>query len=430
MNKHKIPMLEFDQKHIWHPYTSVSNSLKVYPVASAHGVHIQLSDGRSLIDGMSSWWSAIHGYNHPRLNAAIQEQLSNMAHIMFGGFTHQKAVDLAELLIEITADPLEHVFFCDSGSVAIEVAIKMAIQYWFTKNQPQKSRLLTVRGGYHGDTFGAMSVCDPVNGMHGTFSQVLPKHYFVPRPKCKFGTSIQKDELIEMELTLKKNHSEIAAIILEPIAQNAGGMWFYSAEYLSKVKKLCLEFDTLLIFDEIATGFGRTGKLFAYEHAGVVPDILCLGKAMTGGYLSLAATLTQKHIDREISKNHGVLMHGPTFMANPLATAVAVESIKLLLENPWKKMIRDIENQLKSELTAYLQIPQVKDVRVLGAIGVVETKKPVPTALMQECFVNQGVWIRPFNHLIYIMPPFIIQKTELTALTKSIGKALEFLNLG
>ena len=415
---------EYDQKHIWHPYTSMLHPLPAYTVSGAHGVFLQLSDGRELIDGMSSWWTAIHGYNQPRLNAAIEEQLKSVAHVMFGGLTHPPAISLAERLIELTAKPLAHVFFCDSGSVSVEVAIKMAIQYWFAQGRTNKQRLLTVRGGYHGDTFGAMSVCDPVNGMHQMFSGVLAQHLFAPKPQRDDGT--WDDSWIqEFKDLLEKHRDEIAAVIVEPIVQGAGGMNIYNPEYLRKFRRLCDENDVLLIFDEIATGFGRTGKLFAYEHAKVVPDILCLGKAMTGGYMTLAATLTSTKVAQGISADgHGVLMHGPTFMANPLACRVAVESIDLLLENPWQQQINVIEQQIRQELAPCRKLPVVADVRNIGAIGVVETKIPVKMPWMQERFVESGVWIRPFGKLVYIMPPYIITPEQLSKLTGAIYDVL------
>jgi adenosylmethionine-8-amino-7-oxononanoate aminotransferase len=415
---------EYDQKHIWHPYTSMRHPLPAYTVSSADGVFLTLDDGRRLIDGMSSWWTAIHGYNHPRLNAAIEEQLKSMAHVMFGGITHQPAIALAERLVELTARPLQHVFFCDSGSVSVEVAIKMAIQYWFAQGRTNKQRLLTIRGGYHGDTFGAMGVCDPVNGMHQMFSGVLPQHLFAPKPHRDDGT--WDDAWIKDFKDLLENHrDEIAAVIIEPIVQGAGGMNIYHAEYLRKFRQLCDENDVLLIFDEIATGFGRTGKLFAYEHAEVVPDILCLGKAMTGGYMTLAATLTSTKVAEGISADgQGVLMHGPTFMANPLACRVGVESIDLLLESPWQERVSNIELQLKKELEACRNLSVVEDVRCIGAIGVVETTIPVEMPWMQEQFVENGVWIRPFGKLVYIMPPYIIESDELSQLTGAIFKVL------
>ncbi len=416
---------QYDRKHIWHPYTSMLDPLPAYTVSSAQGVCLQLGDGRELIDGMSSWWTAIHGYNHPRLNAAIKEQLNSMAHVMFGGLTHQPAIGLAERLIELTADPLQHVFFCDSGSVSVEVAIKMAIQYWFAKGKTNKQRLLTVRGGYHGDTFGAMSVCDPVNGMHQMFTGVLAQHLFAPKPQRDDGT--WDDRWIkEFKDLLANNRDEIAAVIVEPIVQGAGGMNIYNAEYLRQFRHLCDENDVLLIFDEIATGFGRTGKLFAYEHADVVPDILCLGKAMTAGYMTLAATLTSTKVAQGISADgSGVLMHGPTFMGNPLACRVGVESIDLLLESPWQQQVLAIEKQLLQELEPCKDLPVVADVRSIGAIGVVETTIPVKMPWMQERFVENGVWIRPFGKLVYIMPPYIIEPEQLSKLTGAIYKVLE-----
>lgn len=420
--------LEFDRDHIWHPYTSMVDPLPVYPVASANGVRIRLADGRELIDGMSSWWCAIHGYNHPELNAAIRTQLDSAAHVMFGGLTHDPAIELARKLIDFTPRGLQHVFFCDSGSVAVEVAIKMAIQYWGAVGRPGKHRLATIRGGYHGDTFGAMGVSDPVTGMHERFNRVLPAHLFADRPRTRPGESLHADDVAGIEGLLEQHHEEVAAVILEPVVQGAGGMWFYAPEYLNHVKALCERFDVLLIFDEIATGFGRTGPLFACEHAGVEADILCLGKALTGGYLSLAATVATSRVAHGISHDGGVLMHGPTFMANPLACTVARRSIDLLFECDWRRRVAAIEAQLTTELGPYAVHPAVEDVRVLGAIGVVQTKEPVDVAAMQRIFVDAGVWIRPFNDLIYLMPPFIIESNDLSTLTGAIGRGLEALS--
>ena len=405
----------------------MTDPLPAYPVESADGVRIRLADGRELIDGMSSWWCAIHGYNHPELNAAARAQLEKTAHVMFGGLTHEPAIELARTLIEITPDGLRHVFFADSGSVSVEVAIKMAIQYWGAIGRPEKHRLLTIRGGYHGDTFGAMSVCDPVTGMHERFRRVLPQHIFVNRPISRVDEPLSAEDAGRIETALTNHHGELAAVVLEPVVQGAGGMWFYSPEYVARVAELCAELDLLLIADEIATGFGRTGRLFACEHANVDPDIMCLGKALTGGYMSLAATLTNARVAKGISADGGVLMHGPTFMANPLACAVAHKSIELLRAGPWRSRVSEIEGQLQGELGAFRGHAAVRDVRVFGAIGVVQTHRPVPVAELQAVFVERGVWIRPFADLIYLMPPYIIAADDLTQLTSAIGAGLDIL---
>ena len=412
--------LDFDRKHLWHPYTSLQEPLPVYPVVGAAGVHLHLENGTKLVDGMSSWWSAIHGYRHPVLDAAIKEQLGRMAHVMFGGITHEPAVELGKLLVALTPAGLDKVFFCDSGSVSVEVAIKMALQYWISKGQSSKSRLLTISKGYHGDTFAAMSVCDPVTGMHHLFNNVLLPQYFVPEPQIPFGRPCPAEELDTMRNMLVTHRHEIAAVILEPIVQGAGRMYFYSADYLQQVRQLCDEFEVLLIADEIATGFGRSGLMFACEHAGITPDILCVGKALTGGYMTLAATLCTSAVSSAISANGGVFMHGPTFMANPLACAAAVASIKLLCASPWQQHIAAIAAQLTRELGPCLACHEVADVRVLGAIGVVEMHKPVNMADVQRFFVQRGVWIRPFGKLVYLMPPYIIGAAELSQLTAAI----------
>ncbi len=421
MNKDWNSLVEFDKQHIWHPYTSLNHPTPVFPIQSASGVRLTLADGRELIDGMSSWWAAIHGYNHPALNAAVTEQLAAMSHVMFGGLTHQPAIDLAKTLIDITHDDLQHVFFADSGSVSVEVAIKMAIQYWASQDQPKKQRLLTIKNGYHGDTFGAMAVCDPDNGMHHLFNDVLAKHLFAKSPTCFEQEHYDAEAIEDFERLLKENQSTIAAVILEPLVQGAGGMRFYSAAYLTKVRALCDEYNVLLIVDEIATGFGRTGSLFAYQQADIAPDILCVGKALTGGYLSLAATLCSSKVANGIgSGQHPTLMHGPTFMANPLACAVANASLKLLFNSPWQQRISNIENQLQQQLEPCRAFNAVKDVRVKGAIGVIELHKPIDIHWMQPRFVELGVWVRPFAHLVYVMPPYVMNSADLSKVTSAM----------
>jgi adenosylmethionine-8-amino-7-oxononanoate aminotransferase len=414
-------LLAGDRAHLWHPYSAMGSDQPIYPVVSASGVRLKLADGRELVDGMSSWWCAIHGYNHPVLNAAIESQLGNMAHVMFGGLTHPPAVQLAAKLVALTPEPLQTVFFSDSGSVSVEVAMKMAIQYWHARSRPAKQRFLTIRSGYHGDTLGAMSVCDPVTGMHSLFNEVLTQQLFVDKPTSRFGEPATDADISALEQALAKHADHIAAVIMEPVVQGAGGMRFYSAGFLERVRELCDAHSVLLILDEIATGFGRTGKLFACEHAPVSPDIMCVGKALTGGYLTLAATLTSTTVSETISGGDpGVFMHGPTFMANPLACSVALASIELLLASPWQARIAAIEQGLRDGLEPCRVVSGVADVRVLGAIGVVELESPVDMKRITQQFVDMGVWVRPFGKLVYLMPPYIIEPQDLDTLTAAV----------
>lgn len=422
-----------DAQHVWHPYASATNPPEVFPVVAASGVRLQLADGRELIDGMASWWCAIHGYNHPVLNKAVKEQLGAMSHVMFGGLTHPPAVKLAQLLVELTPASLERVFFSDSGSVSVEIALKMALQYWHSQGNPAKQKLVALRNGYHGDTFGAMSLCDPDTGMHHLFGEALPRQFFVPAPSCGLHEECPDSELESVAELLRTQGTEIAAVIVEPIVQGAGGMRFYSPQYLQKLRVLCDQHNVLLIFDEIATGFGRTGKLFALEHtrldkAVVEPDILCLGKALTGGYMTLAATLCNRKIASGISEGEAAaFMHGPTFMANPLACATAIASIQLLLSQPWQRNIERLHADLATGLAPARDLAQVADVRTLGAIGVIELHEPVDMQRVQPMFVERGVWIRPFGKLVYTMPPYITSSDDIATLTNAMVETVALL---
>jgi len=410
----------FERQHVWHPYASMPEADPVYAVQSAHGVCLELEDGRRLVDGMASWWCAIHGYNVPELNLAIRNQLDRVAHVMFGGLTHAPAAGLAKTLLSIAPANMEHIFFADSGSVSVEIAIKMACQFWQSQGIDGRNRLLTIRHGYHGDTFAAMSVCDPVSGMHHRFSGMIPEHYFAKSPTACTDDDWDDEQISDFHHLLEMHSHQIAAVIMEPIVQGAGGMRFYAPEFLRQVRALCDHYGVLLILDEIATGFGRTGRMFACEEAGIEPDIMCIGKALTGGYMTLAAVLCTREVSAGIHTGDGILMHGPTFMANPLACAVADASVKLLLDSPWRERTGAIGRQLLDELAPCSRMSGVADVRVKGAIAVVEMKAAVDVPRLQASLVRQGVWLRPFGRLIYTMPPYVISAGELSRITAAI----------
>jgi adenosylmethionine-8-amino-7-oxononanoate aminotransferase len=413
-----------DARHLWHPYSPMPASVPPLLVRSASGVRLQLADGRELIDGMASWWCAVHGYRNPVLDEAVREQLALTSHVMFGGLTHEPAARLAARLAALTPDGLQHVFFTDSGSVAVEVAIKMCLQYWRAHGADQRRRLLTVRGGYHGDTFGAMAVCDPVGGMHSLFTGTLAEHVFAPRPPAGFGAPLQEAYATALHEAVERHAHELAAVIIEPVVQGAGGMHFYSPAIVSYLRELCDRHGVLLILDEIATGFGRTGKLFAAEHAGVAPDVMCVGKALTGGYLTLAATLCTARVSRAISGGEGgALMHGPTYMANPLACAVALASVALLQDGSWAADVARIERGLLAGLAPARELAGVADVRVLGAIGVVQLDHPVDVAAASAAAAQRGVWLRPFRDLIYTMPPYVTGDEDVAAIAGAVVAA-------